>query len=122
MPEARRRLMAQLEYALLSGGGTHDFSADVLPMLLDGRAQWWQHGEGVAVTEIRRHPKLLELNCWLVAGRMRDCIALQPEIEDWARRQGVARVVGIGRPGWERVSRAMGFSPVGVALRRDLAP
>jgi len=122
MTEPQRHMLACLDRALLSGGGTHEFSADVLPMLLDGRAQWWQRGDGVAITELRRHPKLLELNCWLVAGNLRDCIALQPEIEDWARRQGAARVVGIGRPGWERVSRAMGFSPVGVALRRDLAP
>ena len=113
-------MLACLDRALLVGGGTHDFAADVLPMLLDGRAQWWQHGDGCAVTELRQHPRLLELNCWLVAGDLRDCIALQPEIEDWARRQGVSRVVGTGRAGWVRVARAMGFSPYGVALRRDL--
>lgn len=114
------RLLEQLNEALAFNGPTHDFVADVLPLLLDGRAQYWQHGDGAVVTEINRYPRLTECNWWLVAGNLPDCMQLVPEIEDWARRQGAQRMVGFGRPGWKPVVERLGFHEVGRSFRKPL--
>ena len=119
MTDRETHLLRCLDRALLHGGDTHTI-ADVVPMLYDGRAQWWQHGDGCAITEIQQTPRIRVLNCWLVAGNLRDCVALQPEIEDWAKRQGVRRVTATGRRGWAPITERMGFEVAGIALRRDL--
>jgi len=119
-PERQRAMIDRLERALLHAGGTHRL-ADVIRLLQEGRSQWWELGDGCCVTELRAHPQLRELNVWLVAGDLDDCMALQGAIEQWARQHGVRRIVGIGRDGWERIACAkMGFRRVGVALERWL--
>ncbi|HEV8502936.1 MAG TPA: hypothetical protein VGR63_15280 [Casimicrobiaceae bacterium] len=121
MTESQLWLLNRLRQALAHAGGTHELIADVVPMLEDGRAQWWQRGRGVAITEIRDHPQLREVNVWLTAGHLPDCLALQPEIEAWARKHGVARIVGTGRDGWGRVCvNRMGFQRTGVHVEKWL--
>lgn len=117
---SQARLMGRIERALIHGGDTHNFREDVLPMLLDGRLQWWSHNDSVCITEIRQHPKRRELHCWLVAGDLDDCVAMQPQIEDWAIGQDVRQITAIGRPGWRPTVARMGFREVGIALRRNL--
>jgi hypothetical protein len=121
MTDDQARLLRRVNMALSNGGGTHDFYTDVMPLLQTGKAQWFQHGMGVAVTELRDHPRLREVNVWLVAGRLADCLELQEPIEAWARRVGAHRIVGVGRSGWARVGRSMGLTPTGVRLEKWLA-
>jgi hypothetical protein len=117
---AAMSLRAQLEAALLHAGGTHQL-CDVVAMLNQKQAQWWERGQGVAVTEVTDHPRLRELNVWLTAGKLDDCLALQPEIEEWARENRVQRIVGRGREGWGRVCvQKMGFRVAGVVVERWL--
>jgi hypothetical protein len=110
----------KFQQALAYAGGTHDFARDVVPMLLDGRAQWWREGDGAIVTELRSFPNFNVINYWLVAGKLEDTLALQPQIERWARMQGCARAIGIGRPGWLRVLKRYGYRPWGTAFVKDL--
>lgn len=113
-------LVVRMERALLHAGGTHTIP-DVLDQLRAGQAQCWQHGEGIAITELRQHPRLREVNVWLVAGDLADCRALEPRIVEFARQMGARRIVGQGRDGWERVAcRHMGFHKAGVVLERWL--
>lgn len=113
-------LIGSLERALLHGGGTHRL-ADLVALLNAGRAQYWERGQGAVITELRDHPQYRELNVWLVAGDLGDCVALQPEIEEWARQHAARRVVGVGRDGWDRIAcERMGFRKTGVALERWL--
>lgn len=115
-----KRILDRLDQALAEAGNTHRFSEDVVPLLLDGRAQYWQHGEGVIVTELYTFPRLKSLNYWLVAGKLRDCLQLVPEIEAWARDQGASRATGLGRKSWTPTVGRLGFRPVGVAYRKEL--
>jgi len=115
------KLLRRINAALANGGSTHDFYADIMPMLEDGRLQWWQRGLGVAVTEMRQLPRLREVNVWLTAGRMADCLSLQEPIEAWARAEGAHRIIGVGRDGWGRVcERQMGFTRTGVRVEKWL--
>lgn len=111
----------KFQRALAVAGGTHDFVRDVVPMLLDGRAQWWRQDDGAIITELLRFPNFNVINFWLVAGKLEDTLALQPEIERWARMQGCARAIGIGRPGWLRVLQKYGYRPWGTAFAKEFS-
>lgn len=121
MSEPRQEfIQPRLEEALARCGYTHDFQRDVVPMLLDGRAQWWSHGDGVIITELQRFPNFNVVNYWLVAGRLGDCLELQPEIDRWAVAQGCARAIATGRYGWLRVLPRYGWKPYAFAFAKDL--
>jgi hypothetical protein len=120
MLDNRDFILPRLERALAYAGHTHDFARDVVPRLMDGRAQYWYEGDGAIVTEVLRYPNYNVCNYWLVAGVLEDTLALQPRIERWARMQGCARAVGIGRPGWARVLPKYGYRIWGSAFVKDL--
>jgi hypothetical protein len=122
MSEPKLKLLGQLNEALAHNGPTHDFVDHIVPLLMEGRAQYWQRANGAVVTEIHTYPLLTECNWWLVAGQLDDCMALFPEIEDWARRQGCTRMVGVGRAGWKPVVEKLGFREVGRSFRKEFAP
>jgi hypothetical protein len=107
---------ALLEQALLDVGATHDLRRDVFPMLRDGRAQWWQRGKGVIITEIHTFPNCRMVHYWLAAGRLADVLALQPEIDAWAIAEGCDAKSLIGRRGWEKVLPAHGWMHAGAAM------
>jgi hypothetical protein len=113
MTPAQQRIIDRISTALDQGGSTHSWE-DVLQAVSEERAQWWAHRNSVVVTQVKQHPRLRELNVWVVAGDIADCIALRPSIEAWALDQGCVRAVGTGRHGWMRPAAAMGFQPVGV--------
>lgn len=119
---SERRIRDGLEGALAVAGHTHDFQADVVPMLLDGRAQYWQHGAAAIVTELYRFPQRTVLNYWLIGGRLRDALQLVPEIEAWAKTQGCTRAVGFGRKAWTPTVARLGFEPAGIGFRKELSP
>lgn len=110
----------QLQEALVRAGGTHDLDRHIVPALRSGQAQWWEKGGGAIITEVRDYPNFSVVNYWLVAGDMRDCLALQPEIDQWARSQGATRAVAMGRRGWERILPEHGWKIIGTAFGRDL--
>lgn len=122
MSKPQLTLLRQLNEALATNGTTHDFVDHVVPRVLDGRAQFWQLRDGAVVTEINTYPLLSECNWWLVAGHLPDCMAMFPEIEEWARRQGCSRMVGVGRAGWKPVVEKLGFREVGRSFRKEFAP
>jgi hypothetical protein len=113
-------ILPRLQKALARAGHTHDFERDVVPMLMDGRAQWWGNDKSVVITEIQRFPNYSVLNYWLVAGELQSCLDLQPEIDRWARLQGCARAIGMGRQGFLRVLPRYGWMPYAIGMWKDL--
>lgn len=113
-------LLPRLEKALAFGGYTHDFERDVVPLLVKQRAQCWTKGDGIIITEILQFPQNRAVNFWLVAGRMADCIALEPDICRWARLQGCNRSIGIGRKGWIPSLEKLGYRAKGIAFEKAL--
>jgi len=109
-----------IEEALRRVGYTHDFERDIMPMLLEERAQWWCRDQGVIITELVQFPNFKVCNYWLVAGCLEDCLELQPEINRWAVAQGCSRAIGMGRRGWLRVLPKYGWKPYGIGFAKDL--
>ena len=104
--EKQRRLQAALDR-----GDQGCTMADVVERLRDGRAQWWSRGDGMVVTEVFERNGVAVCHYWLGAGSLQDCIALIPEINQWAVERGCAASACAGRRGWQRVLAAHGWRP-----------
>ena len=110
--------LARLEKALAYGGPTHT-PADVVKLIEDRRAQLWQRGDGVIVTEVHTFPLMKTVSYWLVAGALRDCLGLQAEIDEWARGEGCEVATATGRRGWCRA--AAGWQLDGYSYHKPLS-
>ena len=90
-------------------------------MCEEGRAQFWTNGDGNIVTEIETYPRLRAIRFWLIAGELKQCLALEPRIEAWARKQDCTVAIAMGRPGWGRVAAATGWKPWWPSFQKRLA-
>jgi hypothetical protein len=102
-------MRARMERALRYAGDTHTL-ADVAALVKEGRAQFWGNGDGTIVTEIHTFPRRRAVNYWLVAGGLRSCLDLQPEIDAWAIEQGCDIATACGRRGWGRALVSSGWT------------
>lgn len=101
---------ARMERALRYGGPTHRIE-DVVAMVKDGRAQWWDNGDGMIVTELHKAPLLSAVHYWLIFGELKSCLALEHDINPWAVEQGCTMATATGRRGWGRVAAPTGWRP-----------
>lgn len=101
---------ARLAKALVYGGSTHTV-ADVAALVKAGKAQFWQYGDGTIITEIHDYPLRKHVHYWLISGVLKDCLALEHEINPWAIEQGCTVATATGRPGWGRVAAPTGWKP-----------
>jgi hypothetical protein len=106
--EEERR--ARMQKALDHGGPTHTL-ADVGALIREGRAQWWQSGDGMIVTELHTTPLRKAVHFWLIAGELHDCLALEHDILPWAIEEGCTVATATGRKGWGRVAAPTGWRP-----------
>ena len=111
--------LSRLEKALDHAGNTHAVE-DIVALVNAGKAQWWSRGEGTVVTEFYPFPRRPTVHYWLVSGALSDCLALQPDIERWARSKGCTYATASGRRGWERILPKHGWQLAGVQFAKDL--
>lgn len=102
--------LARLERALSWGGPTHTV-ADVVQRVRDGRASWWEsdNGDGIIVTEAEQFPLVKVLRYWLIAGDLKECLALEDRINREAVANGCEVAVAAGRKGWLRAAAPIGW-------------
>lgn len=108
MTDDERR--ARMEKALQYGGGTHGID-DVVQLVKQNRAQFWSNGDGCIVTEVEQYPLLTMVRYWLIFGELKDCLALEDQINEWAIGEGYAVATAMGRKGWGRVAAPTGWRP-----------
>ena len=63
------------------------------------------------VTEIHDYPLLKTVHYWLIFGELRHCLALESDINSWARGEGCTVATATGRRGWGRVAAPTGWRP-----------
>jgi predicted glycosyltransferase len=102
--EKLRRLQKALDLA----GPTHRLT-DVVERIKDHRAQIWEHGDGCIVTELHEYPLAKAVHYWLVSGVLKDCLALEHDINTWANEQGCTLATACGRRGWGRALEPLGW-------------
>ena len=118
-PSDRDRLLRRLNRALAHAGRTHELG-DVVRLVMDGRAQWWGDDRACIVTELIRYPQRSVVRYWLCAGEMEGVLALQGEVDGWARARGATLATLYGRDGWGRLAAAQGWRRGGVILHKEL--
>lgn len=95
--KVREPLMAALELV----GGTHS-ERDLLKGLESEAMQLWPGEKSGIVTEIIQYPQAKVCHFWLVGGEIKEILAMEPSIVDWAKSIGCSKVTAAGRRGWTR--------------------
>ncbi len=109
-----------IEDALVHAGGTHTIE-DVEDGIAKGEYQFWAGNRAAIVTNISDMPRQRILTYWLIGGDLKELQnEMEPKITDWARRSGCAKVIGIGRKGFERVFAKSGFKYAWTFIEKDL--
>lgn len=100
--------------------------ADVLALLLAGKAKLWISWDGEAVeaaivTDMIQYPRIKELRIWLVGGRNLRAWATEARdmLEAYARAHGCGVIVGGMRRGWIRIG-GPGWHETGTAFEKRL--
>lgn len=95
-----------LEYAL----NTHNY-ADVIAEIEVNTATMWPFEHSAVVTQIATFPKVRIFNFWLAGGDMEDLLSHEPGMIEWAKAEGCTRFHLLGRPGWSRAMKHLGYRP-----------
>ena len=99
-----------IERALPYCYGTHTIE-DVEQQIAEGRLQFWPGEACAVVTEIVEYPRLKALNFFLIGGDLTELLEqMEPAVIAWAKALGCTRVASVGRKGWERVLKPLGYS------------
>ena len=112
----------RFERALALAGNTHT-PADVIDKVRANRAQCWNNGDSVIVTEILVYPRVKACNYWLLGGRLHECLELQATIDAWAKGEGCSVATATGRMGWLAVTKmplGTAWKPRGVQFVKEL--
>lgn len=102
-------LRTPLLKALRAAGDTHTIQ-DVATGILSGHMQYWFNENAGIVTEVVLYPRKRIVNLFLVFGEMKAALALQPQIEQFARHSGCSALTSCGRHGWEKILPAEGWT------------
>ena len=105
---------------VLAKSGENYTIADLEDELARGRAQIWIGERCVMVTTMPREPEGLCLHVWLAAGDLADILKIEPGVAAWGRAMGCNYASIIGRKGWDRILKHVGFHRVGQELRKLL--
>lgn len=90
-------------------------------MIDRGEAQFWLVDGAAAVTILQEEPRERRLLIWLAGGEL-DALrqVLSPQLEAWGRAQGCRRMLIVGRTGWERALRGLGYAPLARVIAKEL--
>jgi hypothetical protein len=108
-----------LEAALRHGGDRHT-KESIWAGIVRGQYQFWPYGRSAGITHVDVYPTCSVLQLWLVGGELDDVLAHEPELAAWAKAVGCAAMQLVGRPGWAKALRALGYGRGDVILTRGL--
>jgi len=95
---------AALEYCY----GTHSIE-DIEAGIEAGEFHFWPGKNCAFVTEIAQHPRMKILNLFLAGGDLAEITEMEASIIAWAKTLGCTRVIQIGRAGWMKTYRNLGY-------------
>lgn len=99
--------------------GTHTVE-DLVQRVVDGKAQVWEEGEALIITEVLQYPQKRVLRFWAATGELEDCITLSRRILEWGKEQGCKLALLTGRRGWTKPLRTEGWTEKLAVLTKEL--
>ena len=87
---------------------THSLN-DICKGIFEGRYQFWPEDDAAMVTEIIEFPKARHLHGFLAGGNLETIQATIPKIEEFAKASGCTAATIMGRPGWTKALKDMGY-------------
>jgi hypothetical protein len=109
-----------LDAALAHAGRTHALE-DVRGLVARGAAQFWSAPNSAVVTLVEDDPNERRLLVWLASGDLEELtVEVLPQVEAFGRSRDCRRLMVIGRAGWERALKPMGFAPLARVIAKDL--
>jgi hypothetical protein len=80
------------------------FCIDDLKKVLDlKKCHAWGSNDSIAITEFLNFPQEKILNFWLVGGNLKTILRHEPEVSNWAKKQGCSKAQFSGRKGWDKM-------------------
>ena len=104
----RGRLLRKINAALDMHGALLTID-DLTELAQAHRVRLFHRNNTMCAAELISYPRGLVCNCLLAAGDLADVLALEPEVEEFARSHGAASMVTHGRRGWARIGARTGW-------------
>lgn len=105
--------------AALERTDTHTFD-DVVFGIYAGHFQFWPLPNAAVVTQIEVFPRKRRLNVFAAGGDLKEIMAHEATLEDFARENGCSSLACQGRRGWHKVEKRQGVRPLHYLMERDI--
>lgn len=112
------RLLTRLKKAIRLAGDTHTLE-DVVEAIKSGDMQAFWNTDAIIVTEVCNTPRLVFVNFFLVAGSMDGVLSLEPQVREWADKNGYTKARACVRPGFEPLLKKMGWQRRQILMEFD---
>jgi hypothetical protein len=109
----------QIAAALRAGGDLLSID-DLRALAIAKRVQWWGDERAGVATEVLTYPRRRVLNLFMAAGELREVLALQDAVTDFARDMECSHMVAHGRAAWGRVGQPLGWLPHSIQYVREV--
>jgi hypothetical protein len=109
-----------LEAALAEAGGTHTID-DIRAGIAARRYHFWPGKSSAAITEVFNFPQMRVFNVFLAGGDLEEILTdMEPDFCSFAEYLGCSQIALIGRPGWEKALKPLGWQRTAVVLSKEL--
>lgn len=117
----KQRMLRRINAAFDDAGGLLTID-DLIHLARQHRVFLAHRNETMVAAEILEYPQKAVCNCFLAAGDLADVLALEAEVEAFARAQGAACMVTHGRRAWSRIGEKTGWQPRSIEFVKWLRP
>lgn len=93
---------------------------DIKEMVMLGQLQFWRGEDWAAVTEVLKYPQRKTVLIHLAGGNLASMMQVNDDFERFAQLVGADYIEIIGRKGWARRLRDMGYTEAAVHLVKEV--
>ena len=96
---------------------THQL-VDIYNLLLKKQCQLWAATNSAVITIIQENPIGIFVTIWLAGGNLKECLAIEESITQWAKAMNAHSILICGRKGWVR--KLKGYEQIDTLMEKKL--